>query len=313
MVDGTATPARGLAWASYGLVALIWGLMVFGASVRVHGAGLACPDWPLCFGEVIPTIDFGVFFEFGHRVVAGTVSLLYLALGVAVWRRGGTAARRLWGVGLAVLVVQVILGGLTVLELLAEWTVTSHLLAGNTFCLTVLLLGLRLDAQGRVIAFPEGVTRLQRGLAVVLGLSLLVQLTLGGLVSSSHAGLVCPAWPSCAGSSWFPTFEGLVGLQVTHRLVGYVVGAVVLALFLLGVQNRTLRAPTALLVGLVLVQIGLGVANVLLRLPVEITLAHTGVAAWLVLGTTWLMWRAFRAPLAQPAPRAALAGVGGGR
>ena len=54
------------------LVAATAFLIVFGASVRVHGAGLACPDWPLCFGEVVPAIDFQVGLEFGHRVIAGS-------------------------------------------------------------------------------------------------------------------------------------------------------------------------------------------------------------------------------------------------
>lgn len=273
--------------------------MVFGASVRVHGAGLACPDWPLCFGEVIPTIDFGVFFEFGHRVVAGLVSLIYAGIGIAVFRgQHDGRSRVLWGIGAVVLLVQVVLGGLTVLELLAEWTVTSHLLAGNSFCLTVLLLALSLRAERIHPTFPDAVGWHHRSLVALVAVALAGQFALGGLVSSSYAGLVCPSWPSCAGSAWFPTFEGLVGLQVMHRIGAYTLAALVLALFAASANNRTVRAPAGLLVVLVLTQVGLGIANVLTRLPVEVTLAHTGVGAFLVLTTTWYAWRAFRAPLA---------------
>ncbi|MCB9679394.1 MAG: heme A synthase [Alphaproteobacteria bacterium] len=287
---------------AFALVATTWGLLVFGASVRVHGAGLACPDWPLCFGQVVPAIDFGVAFEFGHRVVAGVVSLWFLALGGLMWRRGVSGSlQAMWGFGLFVLGVQIVLGGLTVLELLAEWTVTSHLLAGNTFCLSVLLVALGLRAEEDGWPALEPVSLVQRVAAAGMAMLLPVQLALGGLVSSSYAGLVCPSWPSCAGGVWFPTFEGLVGLQLSHRLVGYALAGVALAAFTTSVGHRRLRAPTALILALVLVQIGLGVANVLTRLPVEVTLAHTGVAAWLVLATTWLNWRAFRAPLSHPA------------
>ena len=66
---------RNLAIFATGLTAVTYVLLVFGSAVRVHGAGLACPDWPLCFGEVIPALDFQVFMEWGHRVLAGLVSL----------------------------------------------------------------------------------------------------------------------------------------------------------------------------------------------------------------------------------------------
>ena len=296
-----------LSSAAFGLVAITWGLLVFGASVRVNGAGLACPDWPLCFGEVIPTIDLGVFFEFGHRVYAGGVSLLFAALGAVSamrWRRGTLSARPLvvWAVGFVVLMVQVVLGGLTVLELLAEWTVTSHLLVGNTFCLSVLLLGLTLRAEEDGWPALTGVTWLQRGAAAAVAVLVPIQIGLGGMVSSSYAGLVCPSWPTCAGDVWFPTFAGLVGLQVTHRLIAYVLAGAVLVAFASAANHAQLRWPAGVLLLATLAQVGLGVANVLMRLPVEITLAHTGVAALIALSTTWLVWRAFRAPVRAMSP-----------
>ncbi len=292
--------ARTLTRLATGLVATTYVLLVFGASVRVHGAGLACPDWPLCFGEVVPEIDFAVGLEWGHRVLAGFVSLGFFGLVagmVAARERLGRGLLGLAAFGVVALLVQIVLGGLTVLELLAEWTVTSHLLTGNTFCLVLLLLALGLrEVDSPVVRQP--VRWSERVLAVVLALAVPLQLAIGGLVSSSHAGLVCGTWPACNGDVWFPTFTGLVGLQVIHRLVAYGLFGIAL---LVAVFVRSGRAATAARVvfGLVCLQVLLGIANVLMYLPVEVTLAHTAGAAAIVLTTTWLNNEVWRAPVAQ--------------
>jgi heme a synthase len=278
-------------------------LLVFGASVRVHGAGLACPDWPLCFGEVVPQIDFHVGLEFGHRVVAGLISLGFLSLGVALWsarREVGRGALVVWGLAAAALVVQIVLGGLTVLELLAEWTVTSHLLTGNTFCLLLFVLTLVLrDRRLALVRAP--LSPAHRAAATAFALLVPVQLGLGGILASSYAGLACGTWPTCDGTVYFPTFSGPVGWQVLHRLLAYallafaMVGAVATRL-----DGRAGRAWGLLLLA-VTVQGTIGVANVLLRLPVEVTLLHSAGAAGVVLAATWLTWESWRAPALRPA------------
>ena len=130
-----AALARPLARGFAALCALTTGLIVLGALVRAHGAGLACPDWPLCFGELVPRMNLEVAFEWTHRLVAGTVSLLFVGLGAAALRDAELRPRvaRLLAVGAALLALQVLLGALTVWHLLASWTVTSHLLVGNSF------------------------------------------------------------------------------------------------------------------------------------------------------------------------------------
>lgn len=282
------------------LVVTTWLLLVFGSTVRAHGAGLACPDWPLCFGEVVPRLDFHVFLEWGHRVLAGGVSVVYLTLGGLLFaKKAPRNVRLLWGAGLVVLAVQIVLGGLTVLELLAEWTVTSHLVAGNTFTLTLFVLALTLRELDRPLQ-REAVGPAQRLWAMRLGALVLAQLTLGGLVSSSGAGLACGTWPGCNGAAWFPTLQGLIGLQVAHRIGAYLVLAA--ALVTAGVTRLHGRTGKAALivVGLVLAQAGLGIANVFLRIPVELSVAHAGGAALVVLATTWLVYETWRAPLTLP-------------
>lgn len=303
------TADRGLVRSAFALVGLTAFLLVFGSTVRVHGAGLACPDWPLCFGEVVPAFDVKVYLEFGHRVVAGVVSLWFVAQSWILWKRGMLTASRLLRIlvpaAAVVLAAQVVLGGLTVLELLAEWTVASHLVTGNTFAALLLLTALAL--RDRAAETPAAVGGASRALATLLLVLVPSQLVLGGLVAGSNAGLVCGTWPSCNGAGWFPTFSGLVGLQVTHRLVAYTLLGVALANVAVQWRRPALRTPAIALLGLVLLQAIIGITNVLMQLPVEITLAHSAGAAAIYLTTTWQAYEAWRAPLVEATPAAASA------
>lgn len=271
--------------------------IALGALVRAHGAGLACPDWPLCFGEVIPRFDFKVAWEVSHRYVGWAFGATYLALGAAILRERAlrAAAGRIWGLGLALLLSQGLLGALTVWHLLASWSVTSHLIVGNVWNACVLWLGLTLRAHARGEA-PAGATPGRTRLAVaVANLFLFFQVALGGMVSSRGAGLACSTWPSCYGDAWFPLwgFANPVGLHVHHRANGYLLAAAIawMALAARGIPRLAQSARLAL--ALVFVQMGLGIANVLLHLAVEITALHTAMAGALVLTHTACTHTAF--------------------
>lgn len=284
------------------LAAVTYALVVLGALVRAHHAGLACPDWPLCFGQLVPEIDLRVGFEFGHRVLAGLVSLGFVAGAVGVIRSPAARARvGAWVVAAAVLLaVQIVLGGLTVLELLASWTVTSHLLTGNAFALAVALIAHRLwrrDAAESADAARPGAAL--RAVATLTGGVLVAQLILGGLVSSTYSGLVCPDWPACDAGVWIPTWSGPQGVHVMHRLNAYLLVALVGVSFALArARGAAVRRTLALALLVGLAQVAVGVANVLLRLPVEVTGLHSALAAalCLVVGLTLHdVWAAPRA------------------
>ncbi|MCR9095566.1 MAG: COX15/CtaA family protein [bacterium] len=280
--------ARRLASGFVALAGVTYVLIVFGALVRANGAGLACPDWPLCFGEVIPAFDVGVAFEWGHRALAGSVGLVFLALGIATLRLPslGPAMRGGLAVAALLLATQIVLGGLTVLELLARWTVTSHLVTGNAFALAVVLLArrlFRLSADGPPTSpIAPKADRTQRAFVSISAALLVAQIVLGGLVSSSYAGLVCPDWPTCMNGEYFPTWSGIQGLHLFHRTVGYgVVVALIATAWVVRAHagSRRWLAIAAVFAG---AQVCVGIANVLLRLPVEVTAAHSALAAGLV-------------------------------
>jgi cytochrome c oxidase assembly protein subunit 15 len=271
------------------LVVLAFGLITLGALVRAHNAGLACPDWPLCFGEFIPQINLHVGFEWTHRVVAGSVSLIFVALAIPVLRRPSTrqACAGLLGLAAVLLAVQVMLGALTVWKLLADWTVTAHLVTGNGFTMVLLWIALALHEHAGGAGPPAPTPSAVRSLVAVVAVLLVAQIVLGGLVASRYAGLACPEWPTCDEGLWAPSWRGRVGLHLLHRLTGYALFAALAATaFVTARIAPGLRRIAGLACGLGLAQLGVGIANVLLDLPVELTGLHTALAAGLVLSVS---------------------------
>jgi len=291
---------------------LMFGLIVIGSVVRTTGSGLACPDWPLCQGRLIPPLQFNVLIEWSHRLVALLVSVLLIA--TCGWALVRSDVRSRLG-GLAALAVillfaQVVLGALTVWKLLSPLVVSSHLAVALLLFSTLLILAL--TAQSR-IAEPDpplaGVhARAERppGLLPLFATATILtyaQALLGGLVSTQGAGLACPDWPTCNGA-WLPPMEGLVGIQMLHRFGAYALTGVMV---LLAIRARrapdpVLRAGTPLVLGLVFAQIALGISNVLLELPVWVSAMHLATAA-AILGV--LVMLTFRVALMPAGPAGA--------
>lgn len=260
-------------------------LVVLGALVRANGAGLACPDWPLCFGQVVPRFDVKIAFEWGHRALAGSVGIVFVALSALTLRRPALRARMWLGllVTALLLATQIVLGGLTVLELLASWTVTSHLVTGNAFALALVLVGRSL-----LETHPQAADQVDRAsaslrlMSAITAALLATQIILGGLVSSTYAGLVCPDWPTCMNGEFFPSWTGIQGIHLFHRLVGYACVFAIVTVAAMSRGHRGSRTWLAIAAVFALLQVVVGITNVLLRLPVEVTGLHSALAAGLI-------------------------------
>jgi heme a synthase len=264
---------------------VMFALIVVGSIVRTTGSGLACPDWPLCHGRLVPPFQVQVLLEWTHRLVAALVSVA--VLGLAAWTFARRELRAHFGlhVGLALVLLasQVVLGALTVWRLLAPSVVTLHL--ANALLLFATLLGIAERSAPRGTAAGA---RANAPLLLVAAGATLLQTLLGGLVSTSHAGLACPDFPRCDGA-WLPPFVGLVGLQVAHRLGAYALAGlmVLVAARAGGHADSRIRAVARLAPALVVLQIVLGAFNVLLAVPVWITAAHLATAT-LLFALLWL-------------------------
>lgn len=257
------------------LAGMAFVLVSLGGLVRNKGAGLSCPDWPLCFGQVIPPMNVQVFLEWFHRLIAGGVSTLLLTVSVVVLSDPHLRkkAGRYCGVALGILFVQIVLGGMTVLGLLSPKWVVSHLATGIAFLGTLAWISRSLWDKNQL----KPTFSIQAKFAAAVAGLVYFQIVLGGLVSSQYAGLACPDFPTCNGS-WIPPFEGLVRFQFLHRLGAL---AVTIAVATLALSLKQMPFLRGVLLALLSVQLFLGIGSVIWQIPVLMSVAHLAVAALL--------------------------------
>ena len=313
-------------------------VVVVGAYVRLSDAGLGCPDWPGCYGELTPHLaqddiakaveDQGgthgpvslgkAWKEMFHRYIAGGLGLVILAIAVTAWlRRRELRQSPLLATSLLVLVMfQAALGMWTVTLLLKPVIVTLHLLGGLATLALLAWLGLRQETFKPV---PAAAMRL-RPWALLTLLIVVGQIMLGGWVSTNYAALACVDFPTCHGQ-WLPemdfhhgfqlmrelgmtaagthlSYDAITAIHWTHR-----VGAVVTFLYAGGFALVLLRTAGlarygAVLLAVLLLQVALGIANVVAGLPLAVAAAHNAGAAILLVTAVVINFALRRKPVA---------------
>jgi len=245
-------------------------LIVLGAVVRITGSGMGCGDhWPLCNGHLFPPLaDIGTVIEWSHRLVAALVSILVVGLAAYDWwlnRRSDRPTVRPSYVAVGLLVIQILLGAITVKLELPAWSVVLHL--GTAMLLLATLL---VAARGR------GGAQHAAPLRIALLVLTFVTVLFGALTANLGAAAACHGFPLCNGQIW-TTAGPLALIHWIHRLLAYSL-TVAAALWAL----RTPGIGPKVVLGLIALQVAVGAATVLSGLLSDFQVAHVavGTAVW---------------------------------
>jgi heme a synthase len=253
-----------------------------------------------------PTGRPQVYLEFIHRAMAGLVMIGTTIFSYKIFKAPTVSRGIKWAAVFSwvLVIVQAIMGGLTVLMQLHDKIVTIHLGLGTGFFALLLYIYLSLKRQSKntlqEYVEPPGV----RVWAVALVSAVYGQILLGGLVATNYAANVCPEFPLCHGK-FVPTFSGVIGLQVIHRLGAYTLTALVLAFFIyvhVAKLSTFWRAQARLLAALVLVQVCIGISNVLLGTPPLIAVLHLFTGTVLLGVATRMLFAGFNNRIAEVSP-----------
>ena len=216
---------RRIAWIAVGFT---YFLVALGGTVRATDSGLSCPDWPLCYGKAFASVDYHTFLEQFHRYVAAIVSILIVALVISAWLWARKERHIIVPVLIApvLLVIQIVLGGLTVLWKLPPEIITAHLGTALAIFAVVITVAVMAGNAKPNKEHPDKTRRFAR-LAVTNALLVYGLMLSGSYVVGSGASLACTGWPLCTAQPW-AIVNHLADINVLHRIIATFVGLVLI-------------------------------------------------------------------------------------
>ena len=306
-------------------------VVVLGAYTRLADAGLGCPDWPGCYGQLlVPDVVSGdyerpldipkAWKEMVHRYAASMLGLAIIAifLFAAFGKTKRVQSIKLPSFLLLLVGFQGALGMWTVTELVHPGIVTMHLLGG--FSTTTLVFWLLLN-QRKPVQFNQQVLKRHKLMLIIVTALLAFQIFLGGWTSTNYAALSCGEYfPTCLDQIWpndmdfknayywgplgidyeFGVLENQTrsAIQMVHRIGALVVTAAIIALTFSFKNYTALKNNLFITLALLAVQVALGVVNVVMSLPMFAAVMHNVVALFLLLSLVSLAHKVFNNPTA---------------
>jgi cytochrome c oxidase assembly protein subunit 15 len=282
-------------------------LIFAGGLVTSTGSGLSVPDWPNSYGWFMFTFPLenmvgGIFYEHGHRLIASTVGFLILVMAVVLWRvETRTWVRRLGYIALAAVIIQGMLGGITVLWYLPDPISIAHAsLAQIVFCLTTTIAVATAPGWQRSYSAAGGVPddATLRKVAVATTALAYLQIVIGATMRHTDAGLAIPDFPWAFGRLVPPHWSPQIAIHFAHRVGAVIVTAMVLAtvghVLYHHRRRHVLARPAVALIGLVALQITLGALTVLSRKHYIINSLHVVNGGLVLVTSVVLTLRAYR-------------------
>jgi len=275
-------------------------LLIAGGLVSTTESGLACPDWPLCEGKLIPKMVNGKQFEHTHRLVASAVATMTFVLCAMIFRRrrADRVLTRLGAAAAVLVVVQALLGALTVKLALPAWVSSLHLATAMAFfCTTVTLAFLtrqRMPGSSAEPVVAGNRARLRRWILPAIAIAYL-QVCVGAVMRHTRGGLACGFhFPLCLGRVWPVDAHLGVQMHMVHRAGGCLTAAVVIALAVAIRHRETAKPALRILATLgavaVLAQIALGIATILTSRELVTMTLHSSLGAALLACLVAVYW-----------------------
>lgn len=275
-------------------------LVVWGAIVRINGAGMTCPDWPRCRGVWFPALDPKVVYEFYHRVGAAALTIIVIATFIAAWlaRAEAPAAFRASWISLALIAAQIVAGAVTIVMQNNAPSVAIHLVLGLSTFISLLMVTVIAYSPQRRVGMRAASAGVFPWLCLASTLLAFAAVFAGGWMAASNDGLACIGMPLCGATGALTPDQQI---HMGHRFAAYgtIVAVTVtwIAALSTGRKNGRAVAAAGTAFGLALLQGALGVVAVESRLEPVIRSLHEANAALLVASLVVTTYFAFRPPV----------------